>query len=177
MIWFDNPTRAVGQVAFAVAAVLAALAATAAGRRRTVADARLWWTVAVVFALLWIETALNWRFVPRTVAHRLLDARGGYGARAGLQEALLVALGAAIVVAVVASVLVRRRRARLASTTRAAFAATTALVALFAVEAISLHALDVRLYAAVGPLLAVGWLWLAASAVVVGMAAAHSRGR
>lgn len=180
MSWFDDPTRAAGHIAFAIAAFAAAVVA-----QRTVRpDLRLWWTVALVFALLWLEIALDWRFVPRTVAHAALQARGAYGGRVDVQQALLAALGIAAAVTVVAGVLVARRRRRLEvapprfrRTTRTAFAATAALVALFVVEAISLHSIDVVLYMAVGPLLAVGWLWIAASAVVVGMAAAHSRGR
>jgi hypothetical protein len=178
--WFDNPTRSAGQLAFAAAAVAAALVA-----RRTVApDLRLWWTVALVFALLWIETAVEWRFVPRSVAQHTLEARGAYGSRTGLQEMLLVALAAGALAAVVAAVgvaLGRRRsgalRARFHASTRVAFAATAALVVLFVVEAVSLHAIDAWLYATVGPMLAIGWLWLASSALVVVMAAAHSRGR
>lgn len=179
-IWFDNPTRTAGHVGFAVAAAAAALAA----RRGVRPDLRLWWTVAIVFALLWIEAAVDWRFVPRTLAHTALGARGAYGARTGLQTSLLAALGLAAVATVVAAALVagwRRRRGaalpRFRPSTGIAFAATATLVALFVVEAISLHAIDVRLYASVAGMLLVGWLWLAASAVVVVMAAAHSRGR
>lgn len=179
-----DATRLAGHAAFALAA-LAAVAAARGSRRAGRPDARLWWTIALVFGLLWLELSLDWRFVPRAVAQAALDARGAYGGRGGLQVALLGALAALAGVGAAATLWTVRRRRRAGAralpafrpTTRIAFATTAALLALFAVEAVSLHGVDALLYRRLGPLLAVGWLWVGASAVVVGMAAAHSRGR
>ncbi len=56
---------------------------------------------------------------------------------------------------------------------RAAAIATLAVTSVFAIETISLHQIDAFLYAHIGPVLVIGWLW-AAAALVVGIGAALS---
>jgi hypothetical protein len=176
-IWFDNPTRSVGQVGFVAAALAAALAA----RRGIRPDLRLWWTVASVFSLLWIETALGWRFVPRTVAHELLDMRarmargrdadghpGGARRRGGGDRRCRGTCRAAPAIRCSSATLSALDRRRLFGHVGAGGAVR---------RGSGLAARHRRLAVRERPLLVVGWLWLAASAVVVVMAAAHSRGR
>ena len=50
--------------------------------------------------------------------------------------------------------------------TRAAASVTIAVWALFAIEMISLHALDAVFYRPIGSVLTIGWLWAIAAAAI-----------
>jgi hypothetical protein len=65
--------------------------------------------------------------------------------------------------------LVRRQFATLGM--RVAVIFTLGLLALFAVETVSLHTIDAIFYRPVGPVLLIGWLWAAASAGICAAAA------
>jgi hypothetical protein len=50
---------------------------------------------------------------------------------------------------------------------RVATSVTIAVLALFSIEAVSLHAIDAIFYRSIGPVLLIGWIWALASAAIV----------
>ena len=150
-----NSTQAAGLLAFVPAAVASAMAfSTATGRRSH--DRGAWATIAAIYSVLAIEVLAKARHsINREIGARLRDA-GVYTERRPVQAALLLAI-------VVLAAIITRYLARSAPTscTSVARSTTAALVALFMVESVSLHAIDGILYHPAGPMLLIGWLWLA----------------
>jgi hypothetical protein len=93
----------------------------------------------------------------------LMMAQGEYGQRGRVQEFTIILLATIAVTCMALLSLVLRR---LAAPARIAASITLALSALFAIETVSLHALDAVYYRPAGPLLLIGWLWAIAAAGV-----------
>jgi hypothetical protein len=89
----------------------------------------------------------------------LLIAEGEYSQRRGLQEFIIVGLATITLICVMLSLFSRR----LAGTVRIAAGLTIALLALFAIETVSLHSVDAALYGPIGPVALIGWLWAIAA--------------
>jgi hypothetical protein len=122
----------------------------------------LWWRLGALHGLCALEILLNLRYRGHDLVVPMLERRGWYGARQGWQ-------GAAVVVAlVVAAALtwLAARRQRGDGAAIGAVVGTSLAFSLFAVETISLHRIDAVMYVEAGPLLALAWMWLAASAIV-----------
>jgi hypothetical protein len=153
----NNPTQLLGTFAFAGATA----ACLFSMRRPSVRDGRVWTFLALINCLFLIEMLFGLRYRLHDFATSVLIADGKYGGRGALQAVLIfslmaVAFGLAIFVAL-----------RLRSSTageRIAASIGIAVLALFAVEAISLHALDALFYRPLAAVLLIGWIWAAACA-------------
>lgn len=154
-----NSTQVAGVTAFAVAALATAAAFFSEPRARRSAR-RGWAVIGAIHLLLAIEVVAMLRHRIEGDVGDWLRTAGEYsGRRPGQLVVILFMVGVAIVVA--RRLLRRAPSARLA----AALGATLALLTLFAVESISLHQVDAIFYRPVGPILIVGWLWIACAAV------------
>lgn len=143
-----NPTQLIGLLAFAGATVACARAAVALGGRR-------WWLLASAASACLLEVAIGLRHRSHDLVDAMLQAKGLYAARGQAQEALL-AIAGLLAIGTLAGLL-RWRGADIHS--RVAAIACLASLCLFAVEAISLHAVDAVMYAKLGPVLLIGWAW------------------
>jgi hypothetical protein len=153
-----NPTQITGVLAFTAAACACVLAARRA-RGRTAAVWKLLAALQIVFVA---EIVLGLRHEIHGGVDAFLQDRGWYSQRQPVQLGLLVAavlLGGAGMVAVL----------RLSRSHRAAapgMLASCVVVALFALEMISLHAIDAVLYRLIGPVMLIAVLWVACAAAV-----------
>jgi hypothetical protein len=154
-----NPTQISGVLAFAAAAGACAWAARRTRERAAVP----WRWLAVANAGFTAEIVLGLRHEVHGAVDALLQANGWYAQREPLQQGLLVvallAGGAGLVA------LLRACRSQRAAAP--AVLASGVVGALFALELISLHAIDALLYRRIGPLMLIALLWAACAAVVV----------
>ena len=164
-----NATQATGLAAFFTACVLAAFAAKARRGR----DRQIWAVLALVHAFLWLDVLVSARHTLHAAIDDYLVFLGLYGVRRILQAFLLLALAMMIVGTLVWIWRTPVYAAIVRARARTAAAATLAVAAVFAIETISLHQIDAFLYAHIGPVLVIGWLW-ASTALVVAIAAAQS---
>jgi hypothetical protein len=155
-----NPTQLIGILSFA-AATIACLRAT---RYPWLPDARAWKVLAFVNCLFLIEIFVGLRHRTHDIANRILMAEGKYAQRGPVQEIIILSLAA---IAVILAVLVLFRYQAAGRAARVAISITIAVLALFAIETVSLHAVDAVFYRSIGPLLLIGWIWALASAAIV----------
>jgi hypothetical protein len=151
-----NPTQLTGLLSFAAATTACVIAA----RRSIGRDARLWQLLAFINGLFSVEVFIGLRHRVHNYVDALLMAEGQYDQRRGMQESMIIGL-ATIALICVALFLFSRR---LAGAVRIAASLTIALLALFAIETVSLHALDAIYYRPIGAVLLIGWLWAIAAA-------------
>jgi hypothetical protein len=153
-----NPTQLVGVIAFG-GATIACLFATF---RRDARDGGVWFVIALINSVFLLEILMGFRHRIHDVGSSILMADGTYGNRGPLQEIVIFLLAATAVV--VATIILTQ--CRFATTSgRLAASVSIAVLALFAIEAVSLHALDAVFYRPIGPILLIGWIWLVACAV------------
>lgn len=154
-----NPTQILGVLAFAAAAVACALAA----RRSRGQAASVWKLLALLQIVFVIEIVLGLRHQIHGGVDAFLQDRGWYDQRQPVQLGLLaVALLAGVAGGVAVLRWCRSHRAA-----APAVLASCAVVGLFALEMISLHAIDAVLYRLIGPVMLIALLWVACAAVVV----------
>lgn len=154
-----NPTQILGVLVFVAAALACALAA----RRSRGRAASVWKLLAVLQIVFVAEIVLGLRHLIHGVVDAFLQDRGWYAQRQPVQLGLLaVALlaGGAGLVAVL-------RWCRSHRAAAPAVLASCAVLGLFALEMISLHAIDAVLYRLIGPVMLIALLWAACAAVVV----------
>ena len=150
-----NSTEIAGLLAF-IPAASAAGAAAARTRARGEKGARRWGVIAVIHAILAAEVLATTRYEVGDAIRNLLRRADEYSGRGGPQAAALLLIAAlAIVVSFIVARKVQTRAAAVASV------ATVAAVTVFVVESVSLHRVDAMLYGPAGPILLIGWLWLA----------------
>jgi hypothetical protein len=152
-----NPTQVTGLLSFA-ASTIACVIAT---RRSACRDSRTWRVLGFINGLFLFEVFIGLRHRIHDYVNAILMAEGEYGQRRGTQESIIFGL-AAIALVCVTSFLLSRRLGGAA--VRIAAGLTTGLVTLFAIETVSLHALDAIYYRPVGSVLLIGWLWALAAA-------------
>lgn len=157
-----NPTQLTGLLAFAIAT---AACARAALRRRDRSNG-VWRVLALTQALFFLEVLLGLRHQVHGLVDTVFAARGWYAGRSALQIPLV---SAALLVALVAIAALLRWRG-LGHSARAAMAASVIVLGSFVVEAISLHRIDSLMYATIGPVKRIAFLWAACAAVVALMA-------
>jgi hypothetical protein len=155
-----NPTQFVGTMAFAGATVACLIAARHPGVR----DGRAWMVLALINCLFLMEIFFGFRHRIHNLANSILMAEGKYGDRGSLQEILILSLAA---IACVLATLVLFRFRFATGDVRMAASISVAVLALFAIEAISLHALDAVFYRPIGSVLLIGWIWAGACAVTI----------
>ncbi|MEO8836948.1 MAG: hypothetical protein ABI364_09440 [Caldimonas sp.] len=152
--------------------VFALAAATCARTARRTTTVPTWWrALAGVNAACAVEVLLGLRYRLHNLVIAPLQELGWYSARSPWQAVAIVTL---VALALVLVAVVAWRRRGDAALVVATFGTALAL-ALLAVEAISLHRVDAMMYAFVGPLVVVAWLWAGAAALVTGSAFAAAR--
>lgn len=146
-----NSTQAIGLIAFLPATLLALVAA-----RRAPRGGGGWSVIAAIHLLLALELFAGMRHRLSGLLSHWLRTAGVYADRRPPQAAV-----DAILVALAAAAIWRVARGRQHRTLTIARAATAMLLALFVAETVSLHAVDAIMYRPAGPVLLIGWLWLA----------------
>lgn len=162
-----NWTEIAGLMAFAPAAI--ASTAAAATTPKLQRFKRRWWTVvAGVHAILTFEILTNNRFAMGNAIRGVLRNAGVYQERRPFQAAVDGCIGIIALFAV-------WRLARSAPDSWSALACGTTAVAfaIFVAETVSLHSVDTFFYKSLGPILFIGWMWLACGATT-GFAAFRS---
>jgi hypothetical protein len=154
-----NPTQLLGMIAFTAATVACLIAAYRAAAR----DRRAWMVLALINGLFLIEVFFGFRHRIHDMANSILIAQGTYGDRASLQRVL--ALVVALLAFALASFVVWSRFTNVDF--KLAASTSIATLALFTIEAVSLHSLDAVLYQPIGPALLVGWIWIVACTLTV----------
>ena len=153
-----NPTQLTGLIVFA----LAALACARAAMPRRGAQGALWWGLAALQSAFFLEVVFGLRHRSHDAVDSVLQAHGWYASRGTLQIGLIAV--ALVLAGVCVVALVRLRRIDAAA--MVAVIASAVALWLFVIEAISLHAVDALMYTRLGPVMRIGWVWAAASALV-----------
>ena len=145
-----DTTQWVGMAGFSVAAFLCVCVA----RRGHTG----WWVLAALNALLVVEIVTGLRYRIHDLVNARLRAQGLYESRT-LGQVILIAAALVVLLAVRFKV-----RTQVGSPSfHSALTGACFAVSIFLIEAISLHDVDALLYHPVGPVLAIAFLWLAAS--------------
>ena len=152
-----NPTQLIGMLSFAAASIACLIATRRSGFR----DARVWKVLALTYCLFLLEVFIGLRHRIHDLVNDLLMADNLYNERSGMQETIIISLATVALMLVMLVVLWRQFAG---SAARVAAGITIAVLALFAIETVSLHALDAIFYRPTGPVLMIGWIWLAAAA-------------
>jgi hypothetical protein len=152
-----NPTQVTGLLSFA-ASTIACVTAT---RRSACGDSRAWRVLGFTNGLFLFEVFIRLRHRIHDYVSAILMAEGQYGQRRGMQESIIIGL-ATIALVCVSLFLFSRRLGGTA--VRIAAGLTAGLITLFAIETVSLHALDAIYYWPIGSVLLIGWLWALAAA-------------
>jgi hypothetical protein len=144
-----NATQLAGLLAFGAASLACARAARARQQR-------LWLKLAAISTGFALEAVLGLRHRLRGAVDIWLQGEGLYDSRTPAQIGLLVLCALLLAWAVWGLAGLRRAgpHARVAAT------ACAVTLCLFVIEAISLHGVDALMYANIGPVLAVGWVWM-----------------
>jgi hypothetical protein len=152
-----NPTQLTGLLSFAAATIACLIAA----RRSTWRDTRAWQVLAFMNGLFLVEIFIGSRHRIHDYVVALLMLEGGYGQRRGMQEFIIICLAT---IALICVALFLFSRSLAGGAVRIVASLTIAVLALFAIETVSLHTLDAVYYQPIGPALLVGWLWAIAAA-------------
>jgi hypothetical protein len=163
-----NPTDLTGLLSFAAATIACLIATWRSGSR----DARTWKVLAIMNCLFLIEIFFGSRYRITGLAITLLKAEGIYVQMHGWIQEIIIILIATIGLIFLMLCLFWRQVG--GSAARVAASITIAVLTLFAIETVSLHALDVVFYQSIGPVLMIGWVWAIAS-VGIWMAAICGR--
>ena len=155
-----NPTQFVGTIAFAGATIACLIAA----RHPSARDGRAWMVLALINSLFLMEIIFGFRHRIHNLADSILIADGKYGDRGPLQEILILSFAT---IAFILATLVLFRFRFATGGGRMAASISIAVLALFAIEAVSLHALDAVFYRPIGTVLLIGWIWAGACAVTI----------
>jgi hypothetical protein len=150
-----NFTQLAGLIGFGLAALLCARAAWSQRQARS-----LWVALSIIYLMMFADVLIQLRHLIRVEIVDVLKVLGVYGDRQSAQTALLIGLG---VIAAFFSLRLLIRMRGLAMSAQLAFVGTVFVFALYVLELISLHAIDAILYRPIGPVLLIGWLWMAGS--------------
>lgn len=160
MSLFENPTQAVGLMAF----LSAFLSCMSAGHFATWTK---WRPLAVMYLLFLLEIAMGWRHELRSIVNDVMQSAGIYVDRAMIQLALVVTLLAfGLLLLVIYRSLANEARLQ-AKNRVAAIVATVLLVSLFILEIISFHRVDALLYQIFGGVMIIGWMWASLAFVIL----------
>jgi hypothetical protein len=114
-----------------------------------------WRWIAAFQALFFLEILLGMRHRLHDIMNAALKMSGLYQGRASGQTAMLAVIA---LLGIGLFVLARRAPRTMA---RIGILASSAMVLLFLIEGISLHAMDALLYRRAGPLMLIAWIWAA----------------
>jgi small-conductance mechanosensitive channel len=153
-----NLTQVTGLLSFAATTIACLLAA----RRSESRDAPTWRLLAFINCLLLIETISGLRYQIHNLVKEKLESEGLYTQMHGwIQE--LINISIAIIALIFVTLFLFRRQVG-GGAARVAVSMTIVVVALFAIETVSLHELRPVIYQPIGPVLMIGWLWAIAAA-------------
>lgn len=155
-----NATQFIGMLSFTMAAFSCLMAA----RRSELRETRIWKALGLMNGLFAIEIYIGLRHRINDTAHTLLRSEALYAKMHGRQQEIVVLLIAIFALTFVTLFLSWRQVAGGAA--RVAMSITIAVIALFAIETVSLHALDAVFYRLIGPVRMIAWLWATAAAGV-----------
>jgi hypothetical protein len=147
-----NPTQLIGLLSFAAATI----ACLAASRRSDRCDSRAWLIMVFTNGFFFVDVLIGLRHRIHDYVAAILMAEGQYGQRRGMQESMIVWLTTTAFILVTLFFFSRRLGG---GSVRIAVGLMAALVLLFAIETVSLHALDAVYYRPIGPVMLIGWLW------------------
>lgn len=159
-----NSTQLAGLIGFGATALLCARATWCQRPARN-----LWLALSIFYSLIFVDVVAQLRHLVRVEIVVTLKALGVYGDRRIAQMALLIGLG---LIAAFFSLRLLIRMRGLTASARIAFVGAMLVLSLYVLELISLHAIDALLYRQTGPMLLIGWLWLASSAISAAAAVA-----
>jgi hypothetical protein len=152
------PSDLVGLLAFSAATIACLIAARRSGLR----DARTWNVLALINCLFVIEIYFGSRYRITELAITRLKTEDLYPQLHGwFQETIIIAIAA---MAIIFITLFLFWRLVAGAAARVAASITIAVLALFVIETVSLHAIDAIFYRPIGPLLMLGWVWAIAAA-------------
>jgi hypothetical protein len=160
-------TRVTGVLAFGAAALACATLAISRRPRHPA----LWASLAVVQMLCAVEVLFGFRYGLHDLANGALLERGWYGSR-GDWQALLLGAGVAAICALGLLAAWQSRADRYAAV---AIVGAALGVSVLLAETISLHRIDVVMYASLGPFVGLVWMWIAAASMVAAAALATRR--
>ena len=153
-----NLTQLTGLLSFAATTVSCLIAARRSGSR----DASTWRLLALINCLLLIETISGLRYHIHNLVKAMLEAEGLYAQMHGwIQE--IIDISIAIIALIFVTLFLFWRKVA-GGAARVAVSMTIVVVALFAIETVSLHELSAVFYQPIGPMLMIGWLWAIAAA-------------
>ena len=152
------PSDLVGLLAFFAATIACLIAARRSGLR----DARTWNVLALINCLFVIEIYFGSRYRINALTRTLLKTAGLYSQMHGVFQKTIIIVIVAMALIFVALFLFWRPVSSGAA--RVAASITIAVLALFVIETVSLHAIDLIFYRPIGPLLMHGWVWAIAAA-------------
>lgn len=152
---------------------VASSAALCAARRKAVPSgpaAATWRWISALQFLYVLEIWFGARHAAHDMANAVLRAMGWYAGRSDIQ---MVMLFATVLIGMVVSLVMWRshwwsRQANVRA--KLAWVCTAAILLLFLVETISLHAIDRVLYRPVGPVLLIAYAWVANAIAVTWLA-------
>ena len=153
-----NSTQLTGLLSFAAATIACLIAARHSDSR----DAPTWRLLALMNGLFLIEIFSGFRHRMHDLVKAMLMAEGLYAHMHGWIQEIIDILIAIIAIIFVTLLLFWRQVAGGAA--RVAVSVTIVVVALFAIETVSLHELREVLYQQIGPVLMIAWLWAIAAA-------------
>ena len=151
-----NPTQLTGLLSFTAATIACLIAARRSGPR----DAPTWKLLGLMNCLFLIETFSELRYQIENIMIAILKANDWYAQRREVQGSIDVLLATAFIF--IALFLFWRHAAGRGA--RVAASMTIAVLAIFTMETVSLHAVDAVFYHPIGPILFIGWLWAIAAA-------------
>jgi hypothetical protein len=156
--FITNPTELTGLLSFAAATIACLIAARRSGLR----DARTWKVLALMNCLFLMEIYFGLRFRITEITITLLKTKGLYAQLHGsIQEITVISI---VTIALVFVTLFLFWRQVAGGAARIAASITIAVLLLFAIETVSLHAVDSVFYRPIGPVLMLGWVWAIAAA-------------
>jgi hypothetical protein len=147
-----NPTQLIGILAFAAASIACFLSA----RRLGLQDDRIWMLLAFIHLLFAIEIWVGFRHRVHGLVVSILIEYGAYSQRSSVQETLIL-VSALIFLTLVATIFICFRPIGWSAFFAMSF--TIVVFPLFALETISLHAVDTFFYRQIASVMIVGWMW------------------
>lgn len=157
-------TQWVGIAVFAAAAI----ACLAASRVRPVA----WRLLAALQVSCCVEVVWGVRYQLHNEADLVLQGQGRYE---GCHPLQLTPIGIVLLLAVAGAAGIVWRARRLNAGLAGALLGTLLTGALFDLETVSLHDIDATMYAVVGPIKAIDWMWAGVAAITIASAVRGAR--
>jgi hypothetical protein len=155
-----NPTQLIGILAFGAASITCFLSS----RRPGYPDVRAWKLLGFIHLLFTIEILVGFRHQVHNLVVSILIEYGDYNQRSSVQE-ILILLSVLIFLTLIATIFVFFRPREWS--TIFAVSSTIVVIPLFAIETVSLHAVDAVLYRPIASVMIVGWIWAIAGCSIV----------